>query len=96
MTVLESVKEAVGFGGDNAAAPASREAMSEARIPLQYRDGCANLLIPLNKCRHENSWMPWRCENERHSYEKCQYEEFKKRVAKMESLRAAKLADGSN
>ncbi len=83
MTVLESVKEAVGFGGDNGmlilqrrlrqdqtadpssafpAAPASREAMSEARIPLQYRDSCANLLIPLNKCRHENSWMPWRCE----------------------------------
>lgn len=29
-------------------------------------------------------------QNERHSYEKCQYEEFKKRVAKMEELKAQK------
>ena len=29
-------------------------------------------------------------QDERHSYEKCQYAEFKKRVAKMEELRAAK------
>jgi len=32
-------------------------------------------------------------QDERHSYEKCQYVEFKKRVAKMEELRATK-ADG--
>jgi len=92
MTVLESVKEAVGLGDS---VPASREAMSEARLPLQYRDSCANLLIPLNKCRHETSFMPWKCENERHSYEKCQYEEFKKRVAKMEEIRAAKATASS-
>ena len=29
-------------------------------------------------------------QQERHSYEKCQYEEFKKRVAKMDEIRAAK------
>jgi len=29
-------------------------------------------------------------QDERHSYEKCQYVEFKRRVAKMEELRAAK------
>lgn len=28
-------------------------------------------------------------QNERHAYEKCQYEEFKKRVAKMDELRKA-------
>lgn len=28
-------------------------------------------------------------QDERHTYEKCQYEEFKKRVAKMDELRAA-------
>ncbi|KIX05499.1 uncharacterized protein Z518_06371 [Rhinocladiella mackenziei CBS 650.93] len=90
MAALESVKQAVGLGDSNA--PASREAMSEARLPLQYRDSCANLLIPLNKCRHETAWMPWKCETERHSYEKCQYEEFKKRVAKMDEIRATKAA----
>jgi hypothetical protein len=29
-------------------------------------------------------------QNERHSYEKCQYEEFKLRVVKMEELKAAR------
>jgi NADH dehydrogenase (ubiquinone) 1 beta subcomplex subunit 7 len=35
-------------------------------------------------------------QDERHSYEKCQYEEFKKRVAKMDELRAAKEGARSN
>ena len=35
-------------------------------------------------------------QTERHSYEKCQYEEFKKRVAKMDELRAAKDGKRSN
>ncbi|KAK1140277.1 hypothetical protein N8T08_010479 [Aspergillus melleus] len=34
--------------------------------------------------------------DERHSYEKCQYDEFKKRVAKMDELRAAKDGARSN
>jgi NADH dehydrogenase (ubiquinone) 1 beta subcomplex subunit 7 len=38
--------------------------------------------------------MSW--QNERHSYEKCQYEEFKKRVAKMDEVRAAKGGARSN
>jgi hypothetical protein len=35
-------------------------------------------------------------QNERHTYEKCQYDEFKKRVAKMDELRAAKDGARSN
>jgi hypothetical protein len=35
-------------------------------------------------------------QTERHSYEKCQYDEFKKRVAKMDELRAAKDGARSN
>jgi len=35
-------------------------------------------------------------QNERHSYEKCQYEEFKKRVVKMDELRASKDGARSN
>jgi hypothetical protein len=41
---------------------ASREAMSEARLPLAYRDSCAHLLIPLNKCRRKEYYLPWKCE----------------------------------
>ncbi|KAG6375155.1 hypothetical protein JVT61DRAFT_3362 [Boletus reticuloceps] len=33
------------------------------------------LLIPLNVCRRKNFYLPWECENERHGYEKCQYDE---------------------
>ena len=35
-------------------------------------------------------------QDERHSYEKCQYDEFKKRVAKMDEIRAAKGGARSN
>ncbi|RPA85617.1 NADH-ubiquinone oxidoreductase B18 subunit [Ascobolus immersus RN42] len=70
----------------------SQEDMAAARLPIAYRDRCAHLLAPLNRCRFENFYLPWKCMDERHGYEKCQYEEFKKRVAKMEQLKGeAKL-----
>lgn len=34
-----------------------------------------------------HEYMLRHIQDERHSYEKCQYDEFKKRVAKMEELR---------
>ena len=46
---------------DSATARATREQMSEARLPLQYRDSCAHLLIPLNRCRFEEYYLPWKC-----------------------------------
>ncbi|KAK4903840.1 hypothetical protein LTR66_017973 [Elasticomyces elasticus] len=113
MTVIESVKSAVGLSENSGMKskplinnqkpseetnqiPATRQEMSEARLPMQYRDSCAHLLIPLNRCRQAEYYLPWKCEDERHSYEKCQYVEFKKRVAKMDELRAAKDGARSN
>ncbi|KAF2084640.1 hypothetical protein K490DRAFT_75738 [Saccharata proteae CBS 121410] len=97
MTVTETIKDAVGLGhGKAPSAPATREEMSAAKLPLAYRDSCAHLLIPLNRCRYEEYYLPWKCVDERHSYEKCQYEEFKMRVAKMDELRAAKNSERSN
>ncbi|KAB5525569.1 NADH-ubiquinone oxidoreductase B18 subunit-domain-containing protein [Coniochaeta sp. 2T2.1] len=75
---------------------ATREEMSAAKLPLAYRDSCGHLLIPLNRCRYEEYYLPWKCEDERHTYEKCQYVEFKKRVAKMNELREAKGGARSN
>ena len=44
-----------------------------------------HLLIPLNACRHDTCYMPWRCGPERHAYEKCQYVEHLRTVkAKLE------------
>ena len=36
--------------------------MADARLPLAYRDSCAGLLIPLNKCRVKEFYLPWKCE----------------------------------
>ncbi|KAF2643854.1 hypothetical protein P280DRAFT_445056 [Massarina eburnea CBS 473.64] len=95
MTVTDKIKDAVGLTSGEPR-KATREEMSAARLPLAYRDSCAHLLIPLNRCRQEEFYLPWKCETERHSYEKCQYDEFKLRVRKMEELRAAKGGERSN
>lgn len=71
---------------------ATQEEMREARLPLAYRDQCAHLLIPLNKCRLQEFYLPWKCVDERHAYEKCEYYLFLERVRKMEALREAKRA----
>ncbi|MDI1493431.1 MAG: hypothetical protein OHK93_005220 [Ramalina farinacea] len=100
MTVVEAavekVQDVVGAGDSKPVRRATREEMSAARLPLPYRDSCAHLLIPLNRCRFEEYYLPWKCETERHSYEKCQYEEFQKRVKKMDEIRAAKGGARSN
>ncbi len=41
---------------------ATREEMRDAKLPLAYRDSCAHLLIPLNRCRYETYYLPWKCE----------------------------------
>jgi len=43
-------------------AAATRKEMSDAKLPLQYRDSCAHLLIPLNKCRPAEWYLPWKCQ----------------------------------
>ncbi|TKA26490.1 hypothetical protein B0A50_05327 [Salinomyces thailandicus] len=96
MAVMDTVKDAVGVGEGGPHTQATREEMSAAKLPIQYRDTCAHLLIPLNTCRYQNYYLPWRCNDERHGYEKCQYEEFKVRVKKMDELRAQKGGERSN
>ncbi|PWN88505.1 hypothetical protein FA10DRAFT_254738 [Acaromyces ingoldii] len=58
---------------------ASLEESNAARLPIGWRDNCSALLIPLNKCRKETLYAPWKCEDERHTYEKCQYDDFVRR-----------------
>jgi hypothetical protein len=41
---------------------------------------------PQNK-RESHYFMPWACGHERHVYEKCQYKEWKRRVAVMTELK---------
>ena len=53
----------------------TREEMKAARLPLQMRDYCAHILIPLNECRRQTWYSPFKCTDLRHGYEKCQYDE---------------------
>ncbi|KAH9618277.1 hypothetical protein KSS87_005185, partial [Heliosperma pusillum] len=66
---------------------ATQSEMVEAKVPLAYRDQCAHLLIPLNKCRQSEFYLPWKCENERHVYEKCEYELVMERMLQMQKIK---------
>jgi len=59
-------------------------------VPTGFRDYCAHLLIPLNRCRKDNLYLPWRCDHERHEYEQCVYEDYlyRKEEKRREKLRA--------
>ena len=54
----------------------TQQELYDAKIDLAYRDFCADLLVPLNKCRRATFYMPWNCSHERHEYEKCQHHEY--------------------
>lgn len=54
---------------------ASPQEMKDARLDVAFRDYCGHLLIPLNQCRHKTFFMPFKCTDERHKYEECQYYE---------------------
>lgn len=54
----------------------SRVFICMSGIGPEWRDYCAHKLIPLNKCRRQNFYLPFRCVDERHEYEKCQYYQY--------------------
>ncbi|CAA6655812.1 unnamed protein product [Spirodela intermedia] len=82
MAELEEVKL-----GSSKPMIATQEEMVEAKVPIPYRDQCAHLLIPLNKCRSAEFFLPWKCESERHTYEKCEYELVMERLLQMQKIR---------
>ena len=66
----------------------THEEMKAARVPLLFRDYCAHILIPLNECRIKTWYAPWKCTDLRHSYEKCQYDEYVAHSLPRNGLRA--------
>ncbi|KAG2432422.1 hypothetical protein HYH02_012993 [Chlamydomonas schloesseri] len=61
---------------------ATQEQMDAADVPYHYRDYCAHMYIDYKECRL-TSGFSWRtkCAHELHAYNKCEYKEFKRRVA---------------
>ncbi|KAF9010060.1 NADH-ubiquinone oxidoreductase B18 subunit-domain-containing protein [Cyathus striatus] len=68
---------------------ASQEDMRHHKVPLGWRDQCSALLIPLNICRKEKYYLPWECEHERHTYEKCQYDDYVRRMKELSKIKQA-------
>ena len=56
--------------------PVSNEVLERENIPLEGRDYCAHILVPLQRCRHESFYLPWKCKQERHLYDRCQFIEL--------------------
>lgn len=53
-------------------------------------------MILEEECDRSHTHADCAVKDERHSYEKCQYEEFKLRMKKMEEIRAEKSGARSN
>ncbi|KAI8900533.1 NADH-ubiquinone oxidoreductase B18 subunit-domain-containing protein [Globomyces pollinis-pini] len=66
------------------------EELNKTQIPLCFRDYCAHLLPELNKCRIENYYLPWKCEMERISWQKCQYDDYQRRMRKLANRKSLK------
>eukprot|EP00199_Chlamydomonas_sp_CCMP681_P004226 CAMPEP_0119105112 /NCGR_PEP_ID=MMETSP1180-20130426/3163_1 /TAXON_ID=3052 ORGANISM="Chlamydomonas cf sp, Strain CCMP681" /NCGR_SAMPLE_ID=MMETSP1180 /ASSEMBLY_ACC=CAM_ASM_000741 /LENGTH=84 /DNA_ID=CAMNT_0007090089 /DNA_START=74 /DNA_END=328 /DNA_ORIENTATION=+ len=60
----------------------TRDEMDTADIPYHFRDYCAHMWVDYKECR-TNHPIVWRktCGHEVHAYNKCEYKEFKRRVA---------------
>lgn len=58
--------------------------LSREKIPLAFRDYCAHLLPSLNKCRREHYYLPWHCDLERTAWNKCQYDDYQRRMRVLE------------
>lgn len=53
----------------------TQEEMAEAKVPINLRDYCAHLFIPLMECRKENYYLPWKCKKEKHAWDDCEFQE---------------------
>lgn len=56
------------------------ELLKREQVRLAFRDTCAHLLVPLNRCRQAKFFSPFACGHERHTYEQCQYYAYLQRV----------------
>ncbi|KAI3614090.1 nadh-ubiquinone oxidoreductase b18 [Moniliophthora roreri] len=62
---------------------ATQEEMKKAQMPLGWRD----------QCSAEKNYLPWECEHEKHAYEKCQYDDYVRRMTLLSKQKKAALED---
>ncbi|RKO99083.1 hypothetical protein CXG81DRAFT_15045 [Caulochytrium protostelioides] len=54
--------------------------LEKHQIPLHWRDYCSHLLPALMECQKKNNYAPWKCEEERLTWMKCQYDDHMRRM----------------
>jgi len=64
------------------------EELRKENVAQAYRDFCAHLLVPLNRCRYDNLFLPSRCQHEKHLYEQCVYEDY---LLRLEEVKRDKI-----
>lgn len=61
--------------------------MYSARIPIKYRDYCANVLMDYQTCRYENWPFVFKCHHEKHAYLNCEETDYVLRMKEFERER---------
>jgi hypothetical protein len=58
-----------------------RDPWPQAYLPAddEYEFPLLTSIIYLLRCRKKSAYAPWKCEEERHAYEVCQYKEYVRR-----------------
>lgn len=67
---------------------ATQQELYDASVPIQWRDYCSHLLIPLNACRRDHIGLPFYCGHERHAYEQCQFKDWLWRQEQQRQVKA--------
>lgn len=66
---------------------ATPEQLSSAKIPLQYRDYCADQLLKYQVCRYKHMPFVVKCHCEKHAYLVCEKEDYIIRMKEFERER---------
>lgn len=63
--------------------------LDKLQVPIDLRDECVHYWIPLNKCRLDTYYLPWKCSEERINYERCKFKLHLKAIRRSEKLMKA-------
>ncbi|KAI0765577.1 NADH-ubiquinone oxidoreductase B18 subunit-domain-containing protein [Irpex lacteus] len=73
---------------------ASQTELKQAKVPVGWRINAQHCCY-LNVCRKEKMYLPWECDHERHAYEKCQYDDYVRRMKVLSKQRLAAAEEES-
>uniref|UniRef100_A0A8C4NGA8 NADH dehydrogenase [ubiquinone] 1 beta subcomplex subunit 7 n=1 Tax=Eptatretus burgeri TaxID=7764 RepID=A0A8C4NGA8_EPTBU len=79
------------YSGSSSFSLVTAEQMQQAVLPLTCRDYCAHEYIRLLRCRRENFPNYWACNEEKHAWQKCGFDEYVMRMKEFEREKRLKM-----